>query len=206
MTSKKKSKKKSAVVAVAEELNKKWGMKPKLDVELDEKKLLKKIEKAGKDLEEGDKDDLSKETWKFLTKELGITPKPDEADEKEEKEEDEDTDSDEDEDQDEDEDSDSDDEDEDEVEEEPPVTKKKKTAKKKDSKKPAAKKTTKKATPAKKKTTGSKSQGIGAYAKELFTMVKHKKKNNQEILDLVLAKFPDAKTSLACISYYRARI
>lgn len=45
-------------------------------------------------------------------------------------------------------------------------------------------------------------QGVGAYAKDLIRAGK----NNAEVLAAVAEQFPTAKTSKACIAYYRAKI
>lgn len=45
-------------------------------------------------------------------------------------------------------------------------------------------------------------QGVGAFAKQLI----REGKNNAEVLAAVTAQFPTAKTSKACIAYYRAKI
>lgn len=45
-------------------------------------------------------------------------------------------------------------------------------------------------------------QGVGAFAKQLI----REGKNNAEVLAAVTTQFPTAKTSKACIAYYRAKI
>jgi len=45
-------------------------------------------------------------------------------------------------------------------------------------------------------------QGVGAFAKDLIRAGK----NNAEVLAAVTEQFPTAKTSKACIAYYRAKI
>ena len=45
-------------------------------------------------------------------------------------------------------------------------------------------------------------QGVGAYAKELILLGK----NNADALKMVLARFPDAKTSSGCIAFYRTKL
>jgi hypothetical protein len=44
--------------------------------------------------------------------------------------------------------------------------------------------------------------GIGAYAKELLVVGG----SNKEVLAAVLEKFPNAKTTSACIAYYRTKL
>ena len=103
-----------------------------------------------------------------------------------------------------------------ESEEEPPVPKKGKASKKVKEKKTKEKKTKEKKVPvvtekkkektAKKeiKKTVNKNKGIGVWVKEQL-------KKNKGVSNIVLAektkeKFPGAKTTAACISWYRARI
>jgi hypothetical protein len=45
-------------------------------------------------------------------------------------------------------------------------------------------------------------QGIGLFAKELITAGQA----NKEVLEAVLAKFPEAKTTMGCIAYYRTAL
>ena len=45
-------------------------------------------------------------------------------------------------------------------------------------------------------------QGVGAFAKDLIRAGK----TNAEVLTAVIEQFPSAKTSKACIAYYRAKI
>ena len=45
-------------------------------------------------------------------------------------------------------------------------------------------------------------QSIGSFAKA--TIANNSNKSNQELLDIVLQEFPNAKTSLSCIAWYKS--
>ena len=45
-------------------------------------------------------------------------------------------------------------------------------------------------------------QGVGAFAKELITAGQ----DNKAVLEAVKARFPEAKTTTACIAYYRTKL
>ena len=45
-------------------------------------------------------------------------------------------------------------------------------------------------------------QGVGAFAKTLLL----EGLGNKEVLEKTLEQFPDAKTSISCISYYRSKL
>jgi murein DD-endopeptidase MepM/ murein hydrolase activator NlpD len=74
---------------------------------------------------------------------------------------------------------------------------KKATAKKAEAKQPAAKKAAK--SEGEKKPRG---QGIGAYACEAIL----KGKSNEEVVAIVLKKFPDASTSASSVAWYRNKL
>jgi len=48
------------------------------------------------------------------------------------------------------------------------------------------------------------SNSIGSYARELI--IAHPDKSNQEIRDMVLLRFTEAKTSIACIAWYKSNM
>ena len=48
------------------------------------------------------------------------------------------------------------------------------------------------------------SNSIGSYARELIAA--HPDKSNQEIRDMVLQKFTEAKTSISCIAWYKSNM